>query len=210
MTAKNRGGRPRKYTAEQVQDAIDRVEARGDVANGAIVKEVLHEELGVSPGIDVGILDVEVQRICLARSEEKERRLVAKLPGSAKDAANGVGQDVTRAIVALLATQFDILGKESSQRVAERESDLSIFRNRVQCLDAEISAKNEVIADLEEAVHVLTEHGKGKDATIVDLQAQIAAKNHDDEIEIRLLAMMQDLMAKNTGKDADGKSEAAT
>ena len=124
MTERNKGGRPRKYTDAQVQEAIDKVEARGDVADGPMVKEVLRDDLGISPGIDVGILDGEVRRICQARAEETARKLAAKLPGPVKDAAVEIGSDVTRAVTNVLATQFDLLCIESRKREAEMDADL--------------------------------------------------------------------------------------
>lgn len=127
MIEKNRGGRPRKYSDAQVVDAIERVEARGAVPTGAAVKGVMHADLGVSPGIDVGILDAEVQRICHERATEKAKKLAAKLPKSAKDASSTVGDDVTRAVTAVLAQQFDQLIKESRNREAELEADLRII-----------------------------------------------------------------------------------
>ncbi len=76
------------------------------------MKEVMREELGVSPGIYVANLDTEVQRICRVRADEKARLLVTKLPDPAKDAAANVGNEEARTVTAVLAEQFDQLSME--------------------------------------------------------------------------------------------------
>ncbi|UWS78022.1 hypothetical protein N1037_12055 [Phaeobacter sp. G2] len=203
MSAKNKGGRPRKYTAEQVEDAIDRVEARGDVADGASVKEVMHEELGVSPGIDVTILDAEVQRISRVRAEEKARLLEAKLPASAKDAAVGVGNEVASAVTTVLAVQFDQLSMESQKREAELEADLRVFRRRILDLEAQIVEHEVSHAAQEEKNHDLTKQSAAKDVVIADLNAQIAQFGNDADLEGRFVEIVRGFLAGNVQKAFD-------
>jgi len=203
MTAKNRGGRPRKYTSEQVEDAIDRVEAHGDIVDGASVKEVMHQELSVSPGIDVAILDAEVQRICRARAEERAKRLATMLPSSAKGAAIDVGNDVTRAVTAVLAEQFDHLNKESRKREAEIEADLRLFRQRVHDLEAKIEIQDASCADLEEKTHALMEQLTAKDAMITDLNAQISQLGRDNDLEGRFVEIVKGFIAGNVQNACD-------
>lgn len=197
MSAKNKGGRPRKYTAEQVEDAIDRVEARGDVADGASVKEIMHEELGVSPGIDLTILHAEVQRICRVRTEEKARLMVAKLPAPAKDAAVGVGNKVARAVTTVLAEQFDQLSMESRKREAELEADLRVFRRRIQDLEAQIVEHEALHAAQEEKNHDLKKQSAAKDVVIADLNAQIAQFGNDTDLEGRFVEIVRGFLAGN-------------
>ena len=203
MSAKSRGGRPRKYTAEQVEDAIDRVEARGDIANGASVKEVLHEELGVSPGIDVAILGAEVQRICHARAEERAKKLATMLPSSAKDAASEVGNEVARAVTTVLAEQFDQLNTESRNREAEIDADLRLFRRRVQDLEAQIAMQDTSYAALEEKNHDLIKQLATKDTVVSELNAQIAQLGRDDDLEGRFVEIVRGFLAGNMRKDRD-------
>ncbi|MGJ8573373.1 MAG: hypothetical protein ACSHXI_22030 [Hoeflea sp.] len=197
MSAKNKGGRPRKYTAEQVEDAIERVEARDDVADGASVKEVMHEELGVSPGIDVTILDAEVQRICKVRAEEKAKLLVSKLPDPAREAAAGVGSEVARAVTNVLADQFERLGKESRKREAEIGADLRMFRQRVQDLEAQIAINDASYASQEEKTYGLMQQLAAKDAMIAGLNAEIAQLGRQDDLERRFVEIVKGFIAGN-------------
>ncbi|QIE55160.1 hypothetical protein G5B40_06670 [Pikeienuella piscinae] len=75
MIEKSKGGRLREYTEAQAPQGIESVEARGDIADGATMKQAMRDELGVSPGSDAGILDAEVRRICQKRDQAmaKER-----------------------------------------------------------------------------------------------------------------------------------------
>lgn len=210
MSAKNKGGRPRKYTGEQVEDAIDRVEARGDVADGASVKEVMHEELGVSPVIDVTILDAEVQRICRVRAEEKARLLVAKLPTPAKDAAVGIGNEIARAVTTVLAEQFDQLSMASLKREAELESDLRVFRRRIQDLEAQIAEHEASHAAREEKNHDLTKQSTAKDVVIADLNAQIAQFGNDADLKGRFVEIVRGFIAGNIQKNCDDELKSST
>ena len=197
MSAKNKGGRPRSYTSEQVEDAIDRVEARGDIADCASVKGVMHEELGVSPGIDLTILKDEIERLCHLRAEEKAGLLVAKLPDPAKGAATGVGNEVARAVTAVLAEQFDQLNEESRKRESEIESDLRLFRRRVQGLEAQIAIHEASTATLEE------ENLNLADTEITALNAQIVQLGRDGDLEGRFVEIVRDFLAGNMQKGRD-------
>lgn len=203
MSAKNKGGRPRSYTAEQVEDAIDRVEARGDIADCASVKDVMHEELGVSPGIDSAILKDEIERICHLRAEEKARLLVAKLPDPAKGAATGVGNEVARAVTAVLAEQFDQLNEESRKREGEIEADLRLFRRRVQGLEAQIAIHEASTATLEEENLNLADQLAAKDTEITALNAQIVQLGRDGDLEGRFVEIVRDFLAGNMQKGRD-------
>lgn len=210
MSAKNKGGRPRKYTEEQVEDAIDRVEARGDVADGASVKEVMHEELGVSPGIDVTILHAEVQRICRVRAEENARLMVAKLPAPAKDAAVGVGNEVARAVTTVLAEQFDQLSMECRKREAELEADLRVFRRRIQDLEAQIVEHEASHAAQEEKNHDLTKQSTAKDVVIADLNAQIAQFGNDTDLEGRFVEIVRGFLSGNIQESCHEELKSST
>jgi len=200
MSAQNKGGRPRKYTPKQAEEAIDRIEARGNVADGASVKEVMHEELGVSPGIDVTILGAEVERICRVRAEERAKLLLAKLPARAKDAAVEVGNEITRAVTAVLAEQFDQLNRASRKREAELEEDLRVFRRRVQDLDAQIAEHEALHAADEEKNHDLAKQSAAKDVVIADLNAQVAQFGSDADLEGRFVEIVRGFLAGNIQK----------
>ncbi|WP_353472495.1 hypothetical protein PVT71_00260 [Salipiger sp. H15] len=207
MTEKNKGGRPRKYNDAQVQEAIDRIEARGAVADGAAVKNLLRDEFGVSPGIDAGILDGEFRRICAARAEEKARKLAAKLPASAKSAAADIGKDVIRAVTAMLAKQFDDLGKESREREEELEADIRVFRQRIHDLEEQVNKRDTALAELEMENHGLKEQAKKTDAKILLLKAKIATHDRNNEIETRLASLIEDIVAKNATAPANENAD---
>jgi len=197
MSDKNKGGRPRKYTSEQVEVAIGRVEDRGEPATGASVKEVLHNEFGVSAGIDVTILEAEVQRLRQVRAEERARELAAMLPISTREAASEVGTEVTRAVTAVLAEQYYQLNKKSKEREAELEADLRVFRRRVRELEAQIAVRDTSYATLETNNHDLEEQVKMKDTEISKLRAQIIQFGRDADLEGRFVEIVRGFLAGN-------------
>jgi len=201
MSEQNRGGRPRKYTQTQIEEAIDRIEALGGVPSGATVKQVMRDELGVSPGIDANILDAEVRRICANREEDRARRLAANLPRSAKSAAVGVGSEVTRAVTAFLATQFDELTNESRRREAELKADLGVFRLRVQELVHLVEGKEAVCASLEEEIHNLREQAKQQDEKLMVAMQEIAEHRREAALETQVVALMEKLMQGGPGTE---------
>lgn len=203
MPEKSNGGRPKNYTPEQVEEAVARVEARGGIADGASVKKVMVKELGVSHGIDATILDGDVKRICRVRAEERAIMLAAKLPESAKGAAIGVGNEVARAVTAVLAEQFDQLKEESQKREAEMDADLRMFRRRVQDLEAQIATHESSSAALEEKNHDLTEQLTAKDTVIADLHDQIAQLSRDTDLEGRFVEIVRGFLAGNVQKGCD-------
>ncbi|WP_340110338.1 hypothetical protein [Pikeienuella sp. HZG-20] len=207
MIEKSKGGRPRKYTEAQVLKGIASVEARGDIADGATVKQAMRDELGVSPGIDAGILDAEVRRICQERDEAKAKRLAEMLPSAAKAAAAGIGDEVARAMTAALAIQFDELSRESRAREAELDADLRMFRQRIQELEADLASKETSAAEMEEDIAEMSKQEVAKDALIADLNAQIDQQSRDDDLEARLITFMKQMIAneamKEIGENAD-------
>lgn len=210
MSDKNKGGRPRKYSSEQVEVAIARVEDRGKPTTGASVKEVLHNEFGVSAGIDVTILDAEVQRLRQVRAEERARELSAMLPTSTREAASEVGTEVTRAVTAVLAEQFYQLNKESRAREAELEADLRVFRRRVRELEAQIAVRDTSYATLETNNHDLEEQAKMKDAEISKLSAQITQLARDGDLEGRFVEIVKGFIAGNIQATCADASDPST
>lgn len=192
-----------------MREGIDRVEALGQTPSGASVKTVLRDELGVSPGIDVHILDDEVARLCQARAEEKARSLAANLPRATKHAASEIGDDVARAVTAVLAAEFDHLNKESRTREADLETDLRIARQRNKDLEAQTAKKDAEIAKLEGENHELLKQATAKDAMIAALKADIVQQSRENTLEAQMVAILRDVISNNGLEPRDGDLKAA-
>lgn len=164
--------------------------------------------LGVSPGIDVNILDAEVRSLCKARADKAVKKLVAKLPNSAKYAATGIGDDVARAVTAVLAVEFDQLGEESRKRETEIEIDLRIARQRNQELEAQVALKDAATAELEEQNHTLQKEGSTKDATIAELKAEIVQNSREIDLKAQMVAILKDVIANNALVESGGSTAA--
>lgn len=202
MADKSKGGRPPKYTEEQVRLSIELAEARGLEPSADAVKSIMCSNFEVSSGINAQSLAGEIRRILVAREAEEARVLMEKLPTAAKYAAATIGTQVQQSLVEFMAREFDGLRKEARQRELEREEDLRIAHARMADLESDLAESNGLREAAEDEAESLRAQAEANAAVIGEMKRQISEQGSLEDLLTKLVAQMNTRASESAPRPA--------
>lgn len=149
MTYTKTRGRSKHYSGEQLLAAIEAVEKEGEAPKGEAVKAKLIAVFHIPKGINAQSLEVHIANALADRERTQTERLVAGLPVSAKKAAKQIAEDLGQRIVEHMAGEFEALRCDARKKLAVKDADLRLHRDRNQEYEAKLHDQGEQIAPLE-------------------------------------------------------------
>lgn len=197
----SKGGRPAQYSREQLDAAIDILQARGQPVQPVAVKAALCEEFDLSPGINLQSLARELDARLAERAESHRREQVAMLPEAAVAAVRGqVGlleRELLGALGRLRADLAQEAGKEAAawaaecrhlaarcdepkEEAREAEDEIAALRRQVADLNAERDAAIARVGEAEAEVRVLADRLAARQSVRDELMGLVAALERRD------------------------------
>jgi regulator of replication initiation timing len=148
---KNAGGRPPRYSLDQVHTAITRLINDGtprDEIDAAGVKAVLCEQHGITKGIDTRSLEAPVAHVLASIAEEEEDRLIAAMPDT-------VGASVESVVGAMTRELQLLVGRQNAVCLAQAQEECEVLRRdktnanwRIKELERQVQDQAREIADM--------------------------------------------------------------
>ena len=148
---KNAGGRPPRYSLDQVHTAITRLINDGtprDEIDAAGVKAVLCEQHGITKGIDIRSLEAPVAHVLASIAEEEEDRLIAAMPDT-------VGASVESVVGAMTRELQLLVGRQNAVCLAQAQEECEVLRRdktnanwRIKELERQVQDQAREIADM--------------------------------------------------------------
>ena len=204
MSQINRGGRPAKYSSEQVEIVIGMLEGRGRTPTGEAVKTALVTEFGVSSGINLQSLEAEIARQIDIREARRAAARIEILPAGAKIAANELGDELRARLVDFMAREFEAMRREASHQLVAKEADLGILRRRVLCIEQSLDAAAADVARLEASNERLKTQVAKLQETNRRQSAKLATKKREATFRNEMKGIVREVLVDSKPEIAPG------
>ena len=186
---KNTGGRPPRYSLEQVHAAITGLINRGtprEDIDAAAVKIVLCEQYGITKGIDARSLEGPVDHVLSSIAEEEENRLIQVLPETARASIESVVGSMTRELQLLVARQNAVCFAKAQEECEELRRDKTNANWRIKELETQVHDQAQQIADLSDLNEKKQAENEKLQSDVTDLRNEIEllrkARNPVDQL----------------------------
>jgi regulator of replication initiation timing len=190
---KNAGGRPPRYSLDQVHTAITRLINDGtprDEIDAAGVKAVLCEQHGITKGIDTRSLEAPVAHVLASIAEEEEDRLIAAMPDTVGASVESVVGAMTRELQLLVARQNAVCLAQAQEECEVLRRDKVNANWRIKELEREGEDKAREIAEMTDLSERKIAENKALTEEVTTLRAELdrmqKAENPIDRIVLEL------------------------
>lgn len=190
-----REGRPPSYTQHQITQAIIILEAKGLTPTAPLIKAVLVEDLGVSPGLNVQSLERELVRVLAEREEERERVAIAALPESVRAVARAQAQSVERGLLVAATRVHQDLCRDAGREVEAAHRERRQIAARCEDLVAAAAEDKATIATLRDDVLRLMAERDELATRLVELEKERELERTRQSGQADILAAVRDLLA---------------